>query len=91
MTSLTVEDTSTPLNQASTSTRPRSKEESGKVGKKGKGNYTCPICNEAIKEPMKHKTRDDFIYCEGSCDAWLHHRCAGLSLINCAEYQKAGD
>ena len=37
---------------------PRSKEELGQVGKKPKGNYTCPICDELIKEPTKHKKEE---------------------------------
>ena len=71
--------------------RPRSKEGSNQRGKKAKRNTTCPICDEAIKEPTKHRKGDDSIYCEGYCDAWIHRRCAGLSGPNFTVLSEAGE
>lgn len=52
----------------------------GKDRKKKKGEH-CPICLELIIDDAnsKNKKCQDAIYCEGTCDAWLHRRCAGLS------------
>ena len=71
--------------------RPRSKEGSNQCGKKSKRNTTCPICDETIKEPTKHRKGDDSIYCEGYCDAWIHRRCAGLSAATLAVLGEAGE
>ena len=47
--------------------------------KKKKGEC-CPICLEQIVDAnQKNRKCQDAIYCEGTCDAWLHRRCAGLS------------
>ena len=37
--------------------------------------YICPVCLESITD------EHDSIYCEGSCDRWLHRYCAGLSKV----------
>ena len=71
--------------------RPRSKDSSNQQEKKSKRNTTCPICEDTIKEPSKHRKGDDSIYCEGYCDAWIHRRCAGLSSTNFKILSKAGD
>ena len=71
--------------------RPRSKEGSNQCGKKSKRNTTCPICDETIKEPTKHRKGDDSIYCEGYCDAWIHRRFAGLSAATLAVLDEAGE
>ena len=39
-----------------------------------KSNFICLFCDNVI-----HDDSQDLIYCEGSCTAWLHRRCAGLS------------
>ena len=70
---------------------PRSREEANQSGKRTKGNHVCPICDEIIKEQTKNKKGDDCIYCEGSCEAWLHRKCAGLSQTNFSEHRQLGD
>ena len=71
--------------------RPRSKEGSNQCGKKSKRDTTCPVCDETIKEPTKHRKGDDSIYCEGYCDAWIHRRCTGLSAATLAVLGEAGE
>lgn len=44
-----------------------------------KGLCVCPICDSAILEAVGRKSGQDAIECEGSCSAWLHRHCAGLS------------
>ena len=41
--------------------------------------YVCPICTEAIKETTQRRSGDDAIFCESTCNSWLHRQCAGLS------------
>ena len=70
---------------------PRSIKGSNQRGKKSKRNTTCPICDETIKEPTKHRKGDDSIYCESYCDAWVHCRCAGLSVVTLAVLGETGE
>ena len=35
---------------------------------------TCPICDTAILDD-----KQESIYCEGKCKAWLHRKCTGMS------------
>ena len=46
--------------------------------KKGE-EYICPICTELIIEGTDKVEGHNAIYCEGTCDSWLHHQCTGLS------------
>lgn len=39
----------------------------------------CCICNCVIEEGTDEKDGEDGIFCEGSCNSWLHRKCAGLS------------
>lgn len=39
----------------------------------------CPICEDEILEATAKKHGDDAVECEGSCTAWIHRGCAGLS------------
>ena len=41
----------------------------------GTEEYICPVCLDSITD------EHDSIYCEGSCDRWLHRCCAGLSKV----------
>jgi len=84
---MATDGSSTPQTLPTSGKRPRSKDDSSQVGKKTKGTCVCPVCDEVIKEPTKNKKDDEAIYCEGSCEAWLHHRCAGILSPNFAEFQ----
>ena len=47
---------------------------------KGRGNrktkqFNCDICEKTILD--KHPG-EEAVFCEGSCQSWLHRRCAGL-------------
>ena len=37
---------------------------------------TCPICDTAILDD-----KQESIYCEGKCKAWLHRKCTGMSKL----------
>ena len=39
----------------------------------------CAICEDIIVEESQDLSGQDAIFCEGSCQAWLHRGCAGLS------------
>jgi len=39
----------------------------------------CPTCLDPIKDAAENREGQEAIYCEGTCDAWLHWQCAGLS------------
>ena len=88
---------STPAPGALSLKRPRSKDGSNNREKKTKRNSVssassvCPICDETIKEPSKHRKGEDSIYCEGYCEAWIHRRCAGLSVTNFAAFSDSGE
>ena len=47
--------------------------------KASKSSVICPICEEAVIDPSSKSVRHDSIFCEGTCKAWLHHWCAGMS------------
>jgi len=84
-------DVTTPGSLTLTLKRPRSKDGQTNREKKAKRNTICPICDETIKEPTKHRKGDDAIYCEGYCEAWIHRKCAGLSNTNFTVLSNAGD
>ena len=84
-------DVTTPGSLTLTLKRPRSKDGQTNHEKKAKRNTICPICDETIKEPTKHRKGDDAIYCEGYCEAWIHRKCAGLSNTNFTVLSNAGD
>ena len=41
--------------------------------------FICPICEEAVVDPSSKNVGHDSIFCEGTCKAWLHRGCAGMS------------
>uniref|UniRef100_A0A1X7TSL4 Zinc finger PHD-type domain-containing protein n=1 Tax=Amphimedon queenslandica TaxID=400682 RepID=A0A1X7TSL4_AMPQE len=43
----------------------------------GGGSTTCPVCQDIILDKPDGVV---VLYCEGICNAWIHRRCAGLSL-----------
>ncbi|XP_065904034.1 uncharacterized protein [Dysidea avara] len=38
--------------------------------------YICPICTDIIIENTKEVDGHDAIFCEGTCNSWLHRQCA---------------
>ena len=43
----------------------------------------CPVCEKAVIDGGRKS--QDSIFCEGSCQAWLHRCCAGLTRNRFAE------
>ena len=39
----------------------------------------CPVCDDIIEDATSKKKGHDSIFCEGTCNMWLHRGCAGLS------------
>ena len=39
----------------------------------------CPICEDQILEAKGRRKGHDAIFCDGTCQSWLHRGCAGLS------------
>ena len=48
-------------------------------GDSGNGSSVCCVCDCVIVEDTNEKDGEDAIFCEGSCNSWLHRKCAGLS------------
>ena len=48
-------------------------------GDSGNGSSVCCVCDCIIVEDTDEKDGEDAIFCEGSCNSWLHRKCAGLS------------
>ena len=46
------------------------------------GPFTCPVCDDPIQEAKGNKKGQGAIFCDGSCQAWMHRQCA--SLTKCA-------
>ena len=51
--------------------------------------YICPICLDKIVEDSENTEGHDAVYCEGTCDTWIHRRCAGLSKTLFKVYQNS--
>ena len=45
---------------------------------KQRDQYVYPICSEVIIEDNDTNSDQNTIYCESTCDTWLHHQCAGI-------------
>lgn len=43
------------------------------------GPCICPICEDQILEAKGKRKGQDAIFCDGTCQSWLHRGCAGLS------------
>ena len=58
---------------------------SGVAGKKTKGTLeedkcaVCIVCDCTILEASESTEGQDAVFCEGDCQGWIHHMCAGLS------------
>jgi len=39
----------------------------------------CLICEEPIVEQSENCTGDEALFCEGSCQGWIHRKCAGVT------------
>lgn len=51
-----------------------------------------PICDEAIRDfSTKRQKTQDSIFCDSSCQQWVHHGCAGLSKSRFAQLSKSRD
>ena len=48
----------------------------------------CLICEVPILEPGEHCVGDEAVFCEGSCQGWLHRKCAG---VTCPTFNKLGE
>ena len=47
--------------------------------KKAPSKCLCLICDKNIVDVSTKNKGQDSVFCEGSCQGWLHRRCAGLS------------
>lgn len=41
--------------------------------------FVCPICLETIVEATESADGQDAIFCESTCNTWLHRKCAGIT------------
>ena len=53
---------------------PKRKAKGGK-----KSEVDCLICEEPILEPSEHCDGDEAVFCEGSCQGWIHRKCVGMT------------
>lgn len=58
-------------------------------GQKDKDKILCPVCDEYIVDTTDGKPGQDSIFCDGTCQAWLHRKCAGLSKSTFSELSKS--
>ncbi len=38
----------------------------------------CLVCEKVIKDKSAKSQGEDSIFCEGSCNGWIHRQCAGM-------------
>ena len=43
--------------------------------------HICPICEDMIEDQSSSNKGHDSVLCDGLCNTWLHHGCAGLSKL----------
>ena len=46
---------------------------------KKKANNNCSVCEDEILESINTQDGQDAVFCEGSCQGWMHKGCAGLT------------
>ena len=49
--------------------------------KAGPKKAMCPICDTLIRDSVARQAGQDAVECSGSCSAWIHKHCAGLSKV----------
>ena len=54
--------------------------EKTKAKSKDSNQSNCCVCDKLIAEQTRTKNGQDAIYCEGSCQSWMHRAFIGLSL-----------
>ena len=47
--------------------------------------HTCPACEDIIRETKGRSKGQDAVFCDGSCQMWLHRCCAGLSKLQAGQ------
>jgi len=52
---------------------------------------TCPICLDPIIDATEDTEGQEAIYCESTCNGWIHKQCAGLSRILYKAYEDGDD
>ena len=52
---------------------------------------TCPICLDPIIDATEDTEGQEAIYCESTCNGWIHRQCAGLSRILFKAYEDGDD
>ena len=73
-------------------TTPRSKRKRSPPNSPGDSDATiCPICLDPIIDATKDAEGQEAIYCESTCNAWIHRQCAGLSQTLYKVYQDGDD
>jgi hypothetical protein len=55
---------------------------SSKSHQSSKNPVICPICTEEVIDSGKNKKGHDSIFCDGTCQEWVHRHCAGLSMTS---------
>ena len=60
---------------------------SSKVEKKSQAK--CGICSSVIIDSSDVDVGEDSIFCEGTCQVWLHRTCAGLTVPKFNEISKS--
>ena len=58
---------------------PRNKRKRPPMNSPGDTSTICPICLDPIIDATEDTEGHEAIYCESTCNAWIHRQCAGLS------------
>ena len=51
----------------------------------------CPICLDPVTDASEDQEGHDAVYCDGTCNGWIHRRCAGLSSAAFAALSSTSD
>lgn len=67
------------------------KKSSKTVPKSSSPCHTCSICSEVIHDSSATCAGQDALFCEGSCNSWIHRHCAGIPHSHFARLSSSND
>ena len=70
--------TDAALHEKKSSKSRRSKK--GSKASEANESFTCPVCEEVIKDATDEVEGQDSIFCVGTCATWIHRQCVALSV-----------
>ena len=62
-----------------TTPQPHSKRKRPLQSSPGESSIIFPVCLDCIIDATEHSDGQEAIFCESTCNTWIHQQCAGLS------------